>query len=200
VAFPHLGHGGLGASPETDDVEYIPTWPKHPHVEEYFRDALERRKERIRKGEIRWNIGVSTIFPNTSTHSDPHAIFVWQPAGPMQMELWRWFLVDKKAPQEAKDALRHFALRYSGPAGMTEQDDAENWNYATAASEGKIASRYKFNYEMGLSHEEPVPGLGGAVYTDGTSELNQRTLYKRWAEFMDAGSWADLAPIAQPRS
>src|SRR5439155_22912199 len=48
LAFPDLGHGGLGASPETDDVEYIPTWPKHPHVEEYFRNALERRKERIR--------------------------------------------------------------------------------------------------------------------------------------------------------
>jgi len=45
---------------------------------------------------------------------------------------------------------------------------------------------------MGLRTEEPVPGLDGAVYTAGTSELNQRTLYKRWAEFMDAEDWDEL--------
>ncbi|HVA26486.1 MAG TPA: hypothetical protein VMW62_19115, partial [Chloroflexota bacterium] len=26
-----------------------------------------------------------------------------------------------------KDMLRHYYLRYAGPAGMTEQDDMENW-------------------------------------------------------------------------
>ena len=45
---------------------------------------------------------------------------------------------------EAEDAARHFAMRYSGPAGMTEQDDAENWNYATASSRGTIAQRFPF--------------------------------------------------------
>lgn len=195
VSFPRLGHGGLGASPEDADTDYVETWPRDPEAEEYFRDAFERRKARIRAGETRWHIGVSTIFPNISTHSDPHAIFVWHPAGPMKMEMWRWFLIDKNAPEAAKDALRHFALRYSGPAGMTEQDDAENWNYATAASKGTIAGRFPFSYEMGVNHEMPVPGLREATYTDVVSEQNQRNLYRRWAEFMDAESWADLYPV-----
>ena len=37
-------------------------------------------------------------------------------------------------------------MRYSGPAGMTEQDDMENWSYATNGAMGTIAKRYPFNY------------------------------------------------------
>ena len=42
---------------------------------------------------------------------------------------------------EVKDFLRHYYIRYSGPSGLTEQDDMENWNYAHAASRGTIARR-----------------------------------------------------------
>ena len=49
---------------------------------------------------------------------------------------------DADAPAEVKDVLRRFYMRYSGPAGMTEQDDMENWLYATKASTGTIARRY----------------------------------------------------------
>jgi hypothetical protein len=41
--------------------------------------------------------------------------------------------------------------RYSGPAGMTEQDDMEHWNYASAASQGTIARRCPSNYQMALA-------------------------------------------------
>jgi hypothetical protein len=78
---------------------------------------------------------------------------------------------------------------------MTEQDDAENWNYATAASKGTIASRYKFNYEMGLGHTTTDERLKGGDVVQIISENNARTLYRRWAEFMDAESWADLYPV-----
>ena len=46
---------------------------------------------------------------------------------------------------------------------MTEQDDMENWNYASAASKGTIARRYPYNYQMAMGFENPhdvVPGLG----------------------------------------
>src|SRR6266404_1683844 len=56
-----------------------------------------------------------------------------------ETEVWRWYLVDKSAPAEVKDFLRDYYIRYSGPGGMTEQDDMENWNYAHAASRGTIA-------------------------------------------------------------
>lgn len=37
----------------------------------------------------------------------------------------------------------------AGPGGLTEQDDMENWNYASAASKGTIARRYPYNYQDG---------------------------------------------------
>ena len=66
-----------------------------------------------------------------------------------------------RAPSEVKNFLRDYYIRYSGPAGMTEQDDMENWNYAHAASRGTIARRYPYNYEQGKRHrrhELRIPG------------------------------------------
>ncbi len=39
------------------------------------------------------------------------------------------------------------------PAGLTEQNDMENWNYAHAASRGTIARRYPYSYEQGMGSE-----------------------------------------------
>src|SRR5208282_5819071 len=70
------------------------------------------------------------IFPNTALHPrQPRTIAVWHPRGTHQTEVWRWYLVHKGAPSEVKDFLRDYYIRYSGPGGMTEQDDMENWNY-----------------------------------------------------------------------
>ena len=44
---------------------------------------------------------------------------------------------------------------------MTEQDDMENWLYATQASKGTIARRYPFNYQMSMGAykvDDPIPG------------------------------------------
>jgi hypothetical protein len=54
------------------------------------------------------------------------------------------------APPDVEDFLRDYYIRYSGPAGMTEKDDMENWNYAHQASRGVIARRHPYSYEMGL--------------------------------------------------
>ena len=63
-----------------------------------------------------------------------------------------------------KDYLRRYYMRYSGPAGMTEQDDMENWLYATAASTGTVARRYPFNYQQSIgAMSRPCDPLGGNV-------------------------------------
>ena len=87
---------------------------------------------------------VANVFPHMSFLArQPRSIAVWHPRGALQTEACRWFLVDKDAPQEVKDALRHYYMRYSGPGGTTEQDDMENWGYASGASKGTIARRYR---------------------------------------------------------
>ena len=120
---------------------------------------------------------------------------VWHPRSALQTEAWRWYFVDKNAPQEVKDFLRHYYMRYSGPAGMTEQDDMENWSYASSASKGTIARRYPYNYQQNIGLSKPDPRFPGLISQDITEE-NQRSSYSRWAEFMNADSWDDLRPTA----
>jgi hypothetical protein len=120
--------------------------------------------------------------------------------------VWRWYLVDKDAPPEVKNFLRQYYIRYSGPGGLTEQDDMENWNYAHAASRGTIARRYPYSYEQGMGFEVQdfeweglkLPGVVMDITEAKSSEHNLRNLYKRWAEFMEAESWDELATWRRP--
>ena len=84
-------------------------------------------------------------------------------------------------------------MRYSGPAGMTEQDDMENWNYATEASRGFIARQRPYHYKAGLGVGRTHKTLPGIVTEQPvTSEQNPRAFYKRWADYMDLDSWEEL--------
>ena len=141
------------------------------------------------------------MFPNASPLArQPRTLAVWHPRGPHQTECWRIYLVDADAPPEVKDFLRHYYIRYSGPSGLTEQDDMENWNYAHAASRGTMARQYPYNYVMGLGrateefedHGLRLPGRISDVTTANASENNQRGFYTRWRQFMEAASWEEL--------
>ena len=127
-----------------------PAYQDAPVVADYFRHCEEERQRR--RGEWGRLFGSpGTVFPNISPHAAPAAhdrgVAPARPApdGGVALVPGR-----RDAPAEVKDFLRHYYIRYSGPAGLTEQDDMENWNYAHAASRGTIARRYPYNYEMGL--------------------------------------------------
>jgi hypothetical protein len=77
---------------------------------------------------------------------------------------------------------------------MTEQDDMENWNYATAASRGTIARRYPYNNSLRIGQVEPAANLSMAWWAPTPSEHTQRGFYKRWSEFMDSSSWDQMMP------
>jgi phenylpropionate dioxygenase-like ring-hydroxylating dioxygenase large terminal subunit len=170
------------------DYPYLPTYGELPVVEDWFRECYAKRRERL--GErARWFGHGGTIFPNVSYSNGVQSMGSWHPNGPHETEVWRIFLVPKQAPQEVKDVLRHYVIRYQGPSGLTEQDDMENWFYAHQGARGAIARRHPFNYEMGLGHERkgwPVDWLGGSILaSEDVSEQNQRAFYGRWAELMD---------------
>jgi Ring hydroxylating alpha subunit (catalytic domain) len=143
---------------------------------------------------------VGTIFPNASYHGrQPRAICVWHPHGPTETEAWRFFLVDADAPAAVKDVLRRYYMRYSGPAGMTEQDDMENWLYATAASKGTIAKRYPLNYQMSMKLPNATHLGPGEVATQMTDQT-PRNFYRAWQRYMNGDEWGsllgrDLQPI-----
>ena len=200
VMFPDRGHHtGVYVLPEGTITP--PAYQDSPAVSDYFARCEEKRREsRGQWGRVIGSPG--EVFPNTALHPrQPRTIAVWHPRGPHQTEVWRWYLVDRDAPDEVKDFLRHYYIRYSGPAGLTEQDDMENWNYAHSASRGTVARRYPYTYEQGLGYEQAefeldglkFPGMVTDITEAKSSEDNLRNLYRRWAEFMDANSWSDLA-------
>ncbi|MGW4096451.1 aromatic ring-hydroxylating oxygenase subunit alpha [Mycobacterium sp. NPDC004974] len=197
LGFPGLGHGVIGEPPYYSEPEYAGGWDNDPEVAEYYRRCHERRVERFGDSP-RVSMTVGTIFPNMSFHGrQPRTIAVFHPISPTEMEMWRIFLVDRDAPQKVKDTARHYYLRYSGPGGLTESDDMENWTYASQSSLGTVSRTLYFNYEMGLGHAKPIDGLDGAVDNGEFTEENARIFYNRWADFMKADSWEELAPVAE---
>lgn len=197
VGYPQ-GHGMTSAY-VPDDVDYTPTYQQYPGVDEYFRHCFYERKRRLGKRANLLPL-VGTIFPNASYHGrQPRGICVWHPHGPTETEAWRFFLVDADAPAAVKDVLRRYYMRYSGPAGMTEQDDMENWLYATAASKGTIAKRYPLNYQMSMQAPNATHLGPGEVATQMTDQT-PRNFYRAWQRYMNGDNWAsllgrDLQPI-----
>ena len=191
AAYPG-GHGIVYSivPPKKDFVQYSLS----PVTSAYFAERWKKRLERLGdKAGIFPLIG--TIFPNMSFHGQqPRTLLVAHPRGCRETEMWRVYFVDKTAPAEVKEFLRRYYIRYSGPAGMTEQDDMENWSYAAMASEGLIARRHPYHYKAGMGYggrDAVIPGRVTAKEAPGT-EQNPRALYQRWAEFMDARSWDEL--------
>lgn len=164
-----------------------------PETSEYFQHCWERRLKTLGDKAGTCPL-VGTIFPNMSFHAQqPRTLLVSHPTGTNETEMWRTYFVDKSAPESVKQFLREYYMRYSGPAGMTEQDDMENWNYASEASRGMIARRRPYHYKAGLGVGSPHSELPGVVTEQPiTSEQNPRFFYKRWADYMDLGSWDEL--------
>ena len=190
TAYPE-GHGILYSVYPNNETrtEYAVS----PATSKYFQDCWQRRLKN--RGKLAGTCPlVGTIFPNMSFHAQqPRTLLVSHPIGANETEMWRSYFVDKEAPEEVKQFLREYYMRYSGPAGMTEQDDMENWNYAHAASGGTIARRRPYHYKAGLGvggRHAVIPGV--VTEQPITSEQNPRAFYKRWADYMDMDGWEEL--------
>jgi phenylpropionate dioxygenase-like ring-hydroxylating dioxygenase large terminal subunit len=192
MSSPELGHSGqLSIYQQTGVAEYRETWLLDPGVDDYYREAREKKQAKYADQFLHLQGGQFHIFPNT-TMSD-WRILPWHPHGVGMTESWRLYQVDKEAPQFVKDAQRHYVMRYCGPAGITESDDMENWNYAHPASLGVTAQQYPYNFQLGAGHNHTDDRAPGIVISDrGPSEENQRARLRRWLDFMEAPTWADI--------
>ena len=196
------GHG-VHSAVQAAGAEYIAQFANDPEIEEYFRHCHNERNARL-GDNARLLPFTGTIFPNTSYHGrQPRNLCVWHPHGTTETEGWRFFLVDADAPAKVKDFLRRFYMRYSGPAGMTEQDDMENWLYATRASVGTIARRYPFNYQLARNQAELHPEVNGLTVrgrvTTKMTEHMARGYYRRWRSYLDGADWDELLGQNDPR-
>jgi ethylbenzene dioxygenase alpha subunit len=147
---------------------------------------VERRLGALRARRVQ--LGNHSIFPNGIL-----GLRLALPRGPLKTEFWHFVLVERDAPEEIKQALRIGSQANNGAAGMFEQDDVDNWRQVTQASASRIGRRHPQELSMGLRHAGTHPDYPGLVSERYISENNQRLFYRRWEEFMNAASWADIS-------
>jgi hypothetical protein len=188
ASIPRAGHSARGRLLH-GDFPYMSEYAKYPEVDRYFAEAYEKRQQRLGKRAGLHGAG-GTVFPNMSYSNGRYSIALWNPRGPDRTEAWRWYLVPKDAPEAVKDVMRHYAIRYQGPSGMTEQDDLENWNYAHEACHGQVARDLPFNYQLGRTVDNDLLAewnLAETTVAPGLTEHNQRGFYARWQQMITAG-------------
>lgn len=173
---------GKPPSPDMPPEAFLMLWRTDPAMREQAGDiAMDA-------------MGHPNIFPNTWVASFGNQICLRLPKGPNKTELWWFTFVDPNAPPQAKAIAIAAATRGFGPAGMLEQDDGENWEQSTRATQGPIASKYPLNYQMNFKRGEILtPPEGGYRYVDThISEHAQLWMYQAWADWMNADSWDEL--------
>jgi hypothetical protein len=118
------------------------------------------------------------------------------PQGPAESEIWTYVLVDKNAPPEVKRAMILGRQRISGPNGIQQKDDMENWFIQTRYSKG-FATRWMLrqNNQLGMSKpsvDGPSSfGMAGNFHRAPTDE-NYRRFFEHYALTMEAASWEEI--------
>ncbi|WEH12923.1 aromatic ring-hydroxylating dioxygenase subunit alpha [Streptomyces sp. VNUA24] len=181
-----FGHGVNWSDrrPEPEGGAHVP--PDETPLARYLRENRELTRQHLgdfRSRTIRrFN---ANIFPNAGFHSSAQTIHIFHPRGPGRSEVWLIPLVDKAAPQDVKDWVRRHTDSHFGPGGFFEEDDGENWEQATAATRGVVASRLPFNYQMGFGREKVISEPGVPDRMDGGfNDYGQRALLERWHDMM----------------
>ncbi|MEA2642051.1 MAG: hypothetical protein QOF51_3445 [Chloroflexota bacterium] len=193
VNFPH-GHTMSMSLPKLEAEPYKDSWAEAPIVREYLEHAYQERKKKM--GAMASVTSSPAIFPNMGTqYYQPWVVRIMHPQGPLMTEIWTYFFMDKEAPAEVKEHIRDYYGRYTGPAGMTQQDDMENWHWATEGALGTVSHRYPYNYTLFL---DETPQDGPSTYglpgnfCNIMSDENHRRYYQRWQEMMLAKDWGEM--------
>jgi PAH dioxygenase large subunit len=130
---------------------------------------------------------IDAAFPPTSGGESVNytSLRVWQPVARDRIEILSWFLVEKAAPQEFKEASYHAYISNFCPSGVFEQDDAQVWCGATQTVKGPMGRSLVQNISGGI-HYQPdrsFPGPGDAV-DNSFFEVSQRSFYRKWLDCM----------------
>jgi phenylpropionate dioxygenase-like ring-hydroxylating dioxygenase large terminal subunit len=155
--------------------------------------------------QSRVTVFVGGMFPNLSFVSPIHGteghlhnylnFRMWRPIGPEKVEVWCWFMIDKSAPEEYKEAAYRGYLGSFGPSGTLEVDDTENWARIVEVSKGLMARDKELNYNnisnylMGFQRVEQdlnFPGPGTAYPTTYLDAI-ARSMHEQWFNLISEG-------------
>jgi phenylpropionate dioxygenase-like ring-hydroxylating dioxygenase large terminal subunit len=187
------GNGLMSIWPETEEEYWGAIQAQyHPTLVEYQRQIKPEMERRlgIRGKKAVWVIG--DIFPNVAYHLPNQLLRIWFPRGPLHTEVWSWVVVDKEASEEVKRISRSTSVQAFGVSGIYEQDDMDNWRQCTESGLTFRGKGVKQILSLGKGHDIKDEVLPGSVAGHWINETPQRQVYRRWQEFMSAGSWSDI--------
>ena len=162
-------------------------------VTERFRRMQERMKDDLSKT---YGYSHGNCFPNLALTGASSAFtgrnfMLCQPKGPLNSEIWQWWLVEKAAPRVVKEIAAISSLRGQAGAGLFGMDDSENHERLTEMTQTPFAQSLPFHYGMSVEHDGNWPGQGEwrteglpGVVGPRFSESNQRRFYAHWAKLM----------------
>lgn len=154
------------------------------HSAETQQEAIERLGE-FRGSEVA--LGTHSLFPNTVL-----GFRLAIPRGPLKTEFWHFSVVSAAdSPEEQrKEALQHAAQ--NGAGGHFETDDIDNWRQVSESGLYPTAREMGQYVHMGIGNTHQDDVFPGEISDRFVSEANHRAFYKRWEDFMNAESWADI--------
>ena len=166
-------------------------------LSEWFEATAARQAELLGPEKDRVQFIAGNVFPNFGWIPGSYTIRQYHPRGPDKTEVWSYCLVDAAAPREVKDAMKRMYTNSFGPSGLLEQDDGENWTGCAKSAGNPVMGRESFNYQMGVGHEWHVNELPAQHVGRATSEVVQRSFYRRWRQEMTGQSERVLRIVAR---
>jgi hypothetical protein len=142
------------------------------------------------------------VFPNIGAVG---TIFrIMNPQTPDSSEMWSYVIIDKKAPPEVKEAVVVGRERISGPNGIQQKDDMENWFIQTRYSHGFV-TRWGARQNNTLGGSRPsvdgmaLAGIPGNYHAAPTDE-NYRRFFEHYAMVMQAKDWGEIMDYNKRKS
>ena len=130
------------------------------------------------------------LFPNLFIID--RILFVRNPLGPGMTEIRAIAFYDQNAPEDVQLLERRAAMSGSGPAGIVEQDDAENWSQSTDGTAIAELRDRDLNYTMALGAGTFVIDGGPPRIETMINEHGPLWFYRAWADALRASDWNDL--------
>ncbi len=157
-----------------------------PMLDAYEQSIRPEREARLGADRAKMGSLHASIFPSFSWLSGSRTCRVLHPKGLNEVEIWVFCFVDKAAPEEVKNATRRTGQGVSGPAGLIDQDDGENWALIGKSLVGRGPQMHKlpFNYQMGMGQGVTDPTFPGQMVPHLYSELAARSFHRRWRDLM----------------
>ncbi|MBV1961032.1 MAG: aromatic ring-hydroxylating dioxygenase subunit alpha [Immundisolibacteraceae bacterium] len=188
------GHSVL-ASLDGEDGSGYGFYPDPQPALDYLQQNRATAIEKL--GEFRgknlWGSQINfTIYPNLQFLPGLNWFRVYHPKGPGRYEQWTWAMAEKAMPESLKQQIIENQARTFGPAGLFDNDDGDNLEAITELGRGWRTRQADVYANMALGREHTLPGLPGII-TDGlVCEQNQRWMYRRWLDLMQADGWAEV--------